>query len=95
MCVARGFLSCIYVNDVCHFITHSTGNGTDYVSGPYFARFRRNSRRSTIIVNIVDDNRPELDETFRLTINATSLPFGVIRSNPYSTIVTIIDDECK
>lgn len=73
----------------------STGSGTDYVSGPYFARFRRNARRATIIANIVDDNRPELDETFRLTINATSLPFGVIRSNPYSTIVTIIDDECK
>ena len=71
------------------------GRGTDYVSGPYFARFRRNARRATIIVNIVNDNRPELDETFRLTINATSLPYGVIRSNPHSTVVTIVDDECK
>ena len=72
-----------------------TGRGTDYVSGPYFARFRRNARRATIIVNMVDDNKPESDETFNLTINATSLPFGVIRSNPHTTIVTIVDDECK
>lgn len=72
-----------------------TGSGTDYDSGPYFVTFRRGSRRATFVVNIIDDNWPELDENFNLTINATSLPFGVIRDNPYSAIVTIVDDECK
>ena len=72
-----------------------TGNGVDYAAGPYFATFSRGSHRVPIVVNIVNDRRSELDETFSLTINTTSLPFGVIRDDPYSVIVTIVDDECK
>ena len=56
---------------------------------------RKGTRRASFSVRITNDNWAELDETFTLTINSTSLPFGIGRDDPYSTTVTIVDDECK
>lgn len=69
--------------------------GVDYASGPYYVTFRKGSRRVPFRVNIINDNRVEPDEIFNLMINATSLPDGVIRDDPYTATVTIMDDECK
>lgn len=67
----------------------------DYNSGPYYPMFRKGTRRTSFAVGIINDNRAENDETFNLIINSTSLPFGIVRDDPYSATVTILDDECK
>ena len=55
---------------------------------------RKGTRRASFSVHITNDNRVELDETFNLTINST-FPFGIGHDDPYTTTVTIVDDECK
>ena len=71
-----------------------TGN-IDYNSGPYYPMFRKGNRRTSFAVGIINDNMAENDETFNLIINSTSLPFGIVRDDPYTATVTILDDECK
>jgi len=57
--------------------------------------FRKGTSSASFNININNDMTLENDETFSLTINANSLPFGVIRGNPHTVRVTIEDDECK
>jgi len=57
--------------------------------------FRKGMSSASFNIDINDDMILENDETFSLTINASSLPFGVVRGNPHTARVTIEDDECK
>ena len=55
-----------------------------------------NQKECIIAIDIVDDMRIEDDqEMFRLDILTTDFPANFRRHNPYSTSVTIVDDDCK
>ena len=43
----------------------------------------------------MDDRLLEIDETFKLGIDSSSLPNNVIIASPNETTVTIMDDDCK
>ena len=42
-----------------------------------------------------DDSLVELDETFNLIIDNSSLPAGVSLGDPYQTTLTILDDDSE
>ena len=67
----------------------------DYTSGPYTVTFPAGQMMVVFSVIINDDNILEENENFMLTINATSVPSGVIRGNPGESTVTIVDNDCK
>ena len=46
-------------------------------------------------VNITNDRLLEINETFKLRINCSSLPNRVIVTSPNETTITIIDNDCK
>ena len=51
--------------------------------------------RVSFDVNIMGDRLLEVNETFKLRINCSSLPSRVVVTSPNETTVTIIDDDCK
>ena len=59
---------------------------TTFSAGMTFASFD---------VTIINDNMPEDNENFSLTINSSSLPTGVILDAVSQTTVTIVDDDGK
>ena len=66
----------------------------DYGSGPYPVTVpAENTTNIPFDVKINNDNILEGNKTFRITINATSLPGCVNRANPYEATVTIVDDD--
>ena len=67
----------------------------DYDSGPYTVTFPAGVTRMPFDVPITDDMILEGNENFMLTINATSLPSGVMRGTPGEATVTIVDDDRK
>ena len=67
----------------------------DYASGPYTVTFPAGQTTTTFDVPINDDNIYEINEDFILTIDESSLPTSVNRSNPGEATVTIVDDDCK
>ena len=75
------------------FINNLAENG-DFDSGPYSVIFTKGAIAATFCVNTTDDEFFELEETFSLVIDAASLPASVIRGNPYTADVTILDNEC-
>ena len=75
------------------FIDNFAVNG-DFDSGLYSMMFTKGAIAATFCVNIRDDRLFELDETFSLVIDAASLPASVVRGNPYTADVTILDNEC-
>ena len=55
-----------------------------------------NERECIIDIDIVDDMSIEDDEeTFRLDIVPTDYPANFRMHHPYTTYVTIVDDDCK
>ena len=71
-----------------------TGN-TDYNSEPYTVIFSPGVIRYQFDVLIVDDNILENDETFRLSINASSLIRGVTVGSVDQATVNIFDEDGK
>ena len=51
--------------------------------------------RAPFTIPINDDNIHEIDETFLLTIDPSSLPAAVNRGNPGQARVTIVDNDRK
>ena len=55
-----------------------------------------NEKECIIAIDIVDDMRIEVDkETFRLDIVPAGYPANFRKHHPYTTYVTIVDDDCK
>lgn len=80
-----------------HYYWHVTNDyhligDDDYVSGPYRVPIPAGLTRVRFSIPIVDNNVPEDNETFQLTIIPGSLPDGFTRSGDRA-IVTIIDDD--
>ena len=66
----------------------------DYGSGPYLVIIPAgNTTNVSFEVKLNDDYILEGNETFNITINATSLPDCVNRANPYQATVIIVDND--
>ena len=66
----------------------------DYGSGPYPVIIPAgNTTNVSFEVKLNNDNILEGNETFNITINATSLPGCINRVNPYQATVIIVDDD--
>ena len=74
----------------------TAGDDFERLSGDYAeVIFPAGKTRATFDVIIVKDNLYERSETFRVTINAISVPYGVVLGSPRSAVVTILDDDGK
>ena len=67
-------------------------DGVDYGSGPYSVILPAEMTSVSFDIPITDDDVPEIDETFRLTINSRPLP-DYIMFDTKATTVTIINDD--
>ena len=66
----------------------------DYGSGPYSVTVLAGNTTNVLFeLTINNDSILEGNETFKITINATSLPACVNRANPYEATVIIVDDD--
>ena len=72
-----------------------TGGGVDYDSGPYDVTFRTGETRALFEIPITDDNTLELDETFTLNIDPSSIPTQVTVGGTGASTVTITNDDSK
>ena len=75
--------------------THVTGGGVDYNSGPYTVTFTAGQTTALLNIPINDDNIFEDDETFRLTIDPSSLPSRVMLLPLCRLNGTIVDNDCE
>ena len=69
--------------------------GSDYNPGPYIIIIPSGKNDVTFSISVTDDNIHEESETFDLIIDESSLPSGITSSNPKTTTVTIMDNDCK
>ena len=67
----------------------------DYESGPYTVTFPVGETRAQFNVSIIMDDAYELNETFHLTIDSSSLLSDISAANPYQATVIIINDDRK
>ena len=69
--------------------------GEDYIIGPYNVIFTAGIEEAKFNVTINNDRIFEMNETFTLTINSSSLPSDVIVNDQDKATVTIVDDDGK
>ena len=68
----------------------------DYDPGPYHVTLPAGQIEVPFNASINDDDVFESDETFQLVVNHRTLPNRISLAEPYSSTVTIMDDEeCK
>ena len=91
---------CFYIDKMCYIELYNfyydcaTGGGVDYTSGPYTATFTAGQTIVPFDVPIIDDAILEINETFTVTINSSTLPNSVIVNNPSgATTITIVNDD--
>ena len=73
--------------------TTTGGAHGDYKSGPFNVTILPGNSSGSYNVSITDDNIFETNETFNLTINASSLPSRVLLQPNCMIICTIIDND--
>ena len=75
------------------------GNNVDYDSGPYTVIISAETNTAAFNVSINDDDMLEMNETFELSIETTSLPekvfSGATSRFPSRTTVYILDDDLQ
>ena len=64
-------------------------------SGPYNVTFPAGVTRVSFNISICDDDLLEDNENFSLTINADSLPDGIIIGSPSTVMMIIRNDDSK
>ena len=80
---------------LCTFdITGGTSEDYDYYPEPYSVTIPAGRTKVSFHVEIFDDNIVENNETFQLYISGTNQDTAHI-SSPNSTMITIVDDNCK
>lgn len=92
--------SVVYPGNLFWFVIYYTYmyynvTGIDYDTGPYTVTFPIGATRSVLRIPLNNDNLVESAENFTLSINPSSLPFGVKVNNRNQSVVTIYDDDCK
>ena len=50
---------------------------------------------TSFFVTIINDFSFEQDETFKVTIDPISLPYGMVLGEYAESTITIVDDDCK
>lgn len=71
------------------------GDRFDYASGPFCVSIKKGDVNVSFDIEIIDDKILENDETFTLTIDSSGFPNGFKLKWPYTSTVTILEDECK
>ena len=83
----------------CNIANLIVGNNVDYDSGPYTVIIPAGNENVMFDVSIIDDNQLEMNETFELSIESTSLSSrvfpGTSTSLPSTTTVYIINDDIQ
>ena len=69
--------------------------GVDYNINSSRVIFPNGITTALLPVSINDDTEFETDETFIISIDPLSLPYGVILGSTASAVVTIVDDDSK
>ena len=69
--------------------------GVDYNIDPSCVIFINGMTTASLHVSINDDSKFETHETFIVSIDPLSLPYGVILDSTASAVVTIVDDDSK
>ena len=67
----------------------------DYDIGPFIVEFNIGTTNASFSVAIQDNNQLELNKTFYLSINPSTLPSNIYVSDPGQVAVVILDDDCK
>ena len=67
----------------------------DYTPGPYNVTFIAGMISVQVFIPIFEDITIEMDESFILTIDASSLPSNVTLGDPDQATVTIVEDSGK
>ena len=88
-------INIIYYKVIASKLSYFVGGGIDYNSGPFDCLFPAGMTFAELNISIIDDNIVEGDENFTLSINPSSLPYGVIAIHPGHTTVTITDNDCE
>lgn len=71
-----------------------TGNA-DYDPGPFDVTFPAGMTTASFNIPITDDNMFEGNESFTVTIVASTLPSQVVEGTDCVVVVTIVDDDSK
>ena len=79
----------------CDIIIYVTGEGVDYVSGPYPVIFPAGQITAVLSIPIINDSKLEGNENFVVSIYTLSLPDRVFATNPDESTVIIVDDDGK
>ena len=69
--------------------------GEDYEPGPYTVIFPAGINRALFNVSIINDDIYEINETFDLVVNISSLPPSVTVGDINQARIIIIDDDGK
>ena len=67
------------------------GGGIDYIAGPYTVKVPAGKVNASFRISITNDNKKEINETFRLIIDSSSLPDGVVVGSRGQALITIVD----
>ena len=67
--------------------------GVDYVSQTYFRSFEDNDTTYRLIINPIDDNIVEPDETYNLTFTFVANRGRIRPGENHTTTITIYDDD--
>ena len=71
------------------------GGGVDYALGSFDVQFDVGATSAPFTVSIINDNILELNETFHLNINASSLPVGITAIGQTICTVTILENDSE
>ena len=88
---ASGKLTVQWINVNCGNTRCILGGGVDYISGPYAVKIPAGVNNVSFSVLITNDNKREVNETFRLVIDSSSLPDRVVVGTPSQAVITIVD----
>ena len=78
-----------------HILLSKSTGGVDYHLGSYHITFPSGSTLAVFNISIINDNIVEKKENFTLSINESSLPFGVMIGKHNQAKVIIKDNDSK
>ena len=83
---------CAFCTNILTYIFYNAGE-CDYDPGPYHVTLPAGQIEVPFNASINDDDVFENNEIFQLVVNQRILPNRISRAEPYSSTVTIMDDE--
>ena len=74
-------------------VTAITANGSDYVILFRNITLLEDQRVAAVPVNILDDQEPEFEQTFRINLLSSGIQGGAVLGNPVECTVTITEND--